>query len=324
MGVTPGSCLPGRVIPWKEPRQHAAPAPAVKSPTARSDEYIGIVASSSSFMSSPRHQSKMQLHFSLLPGHCCGLVFAAIPPARFVRHTSLLCSPTALFQQAFKSPPLPPLHDCPPGAKPWPRWIMSWLRTVLALGSFPTAKRPRTRVSGLRVRMARKNHLALSTTASSNSPGPWDSASQRRKSGESNISFRVSFSLSPTTTASFISTSAVSASESTPFDSSSEPSGGYTTPPVDKAGGLKLEDLIERGLSQAVSHLLDELSPPASSLGSKQHMRMHQDTRASKGKHQSCAEYGRQEMEEVFVCYEDDRSRPTRNAGLRTDVSPTT
>lgn len=206
---------------------------------------------------------------------------------------------------------------------------MAWLRGAFTLGSSRSkASRratgsktsgPRTRAPGSRQALQRPE------ASSSDGPSPFDSASQRRPSRDSECSISgISMFSSPalSTVVSNVSASSSSTDTASPFEWSSEPSTGITTPSV--KGERKVEGRTRpqlRRLPTLVSQQQTEPPLPELTTESSQEGCTHPEMTITKGENLACGACGNRGLKSVFVCTDEVGTPKRRRVQQSSDVS---
>lgn len=195
---------------------------------------------------------------------------------------------------------------------------MPWLRGAFTLGNSPS-RRPKEMDPKARPAMA-KDKRQLPVASSSDDPSPFDSASQYRVSRDSDSGSSMFSSPAPSAieagsspVITRLSISTASDDVPSPFDSSSEPSTGITTPSSEGQGKL--------GLGNPSSMLQQEIeTPPSPPTSGPLDGCAHRETMITDGSNLVCTACGNWGLKRVFVCIDVAEKRGKRRVPQTSDV----
>lgn len=206
---------------------------------------------------------------------------------------------------------------------------MAWLRGAFVLGSSRSKASRRakgSKTSGPRTRApSSRQALQRPEASSSDGPSPFDSASQRRPSRDSECSISgisMFSSRAPSIVVSDVSASTNSTGTASPFESSSEPSTGITTPSVKGEGKVEGRTRPQlRRLPTLVSQQQTEPPVPEPTPGSSQEGCTHPEMTITKGENLACMACGDRGLKSVFVCNDKAGTPKRRRVQQSSDVS---
>lgn len=181
---------------------------------------------------------------------------------------------------------------------------MAWLQSPFVLGNPPLRRRPK--MVGPKARASTgKAKLSGRLSPISDDPSPFDSASQRRVSRDSDTSTSTISMLcssapsgvdaTPPGAISHFSASTASTSSPFPFDSSSEPSTGITTPSADDPTKAKL------GSPSSMPQQNTDAPPPIPGTGPREGC-THREMVFTNGSGLVCTVCGSWGLKNVFAC----------------------